>query len=421
MWDVLLYFSKLSLISAILYSYYLLTMRNSNAHQWNRYYLMAIVIVSLVIPFIQLPGSLPGIQTLSNYKTIQAYTQEKIAYPATEDQNNYQSYSYQRLAVMLYYAVSLFFLSSFLFSFIRMYNIWLVNHREKRGDVTLISSQAKGTPFSFFHLIFWNEKISTDSIAGKQILAHEMAHAKQRHSIDRLFINMVIIVAWVNPVYWFIRKELLTIHEFLADKEAVQNGQTENLARLLLTTAFPNQMNYISSHFFASSIKRRITMITQQQKKRFSFASRLLLLPFTWLLVMAFAEKDLKNDTSVPPQLHGIQDTVEAKFPGGNSEKGRYFNRQIHANLSSIQSAGSTDSRQSVIKIQFTVNETGHLTDFVTLQNDAPNLANLITQFLKEGPVWSPMKINGDAVPSTHQVSLKMLLEGKITTFDISF
>ncbi|HTN06490.1 hypothetical protein [Agriterribacter sp.] len=150
-------------------------------------------------------------------------------------------------------------------------------------------------------------------------------------------------------------------------------------------------------------------MITHQKKQRFAFASRRLLLPLAVLLVIAFAAKAEKNKFSVSQLVNAERrDTVNASFPGGERERAKYLSRLINADKfykDSIQ------NRQGTVNVQFTVDETGNLKDFVPIEGDIPYITNLISKYLKEGPIWTPKKINGKPVLSTQQVLLKVSVD----------
>ena len=51
---ILYYLLKVVLCSAILYTYYWFVLRNKQFHQYNRYYLMGISVLSWIVPFIKI-------------------------------------------------------------------------------------------------------------------------------------------------------------------------------------------------------------------------------------------------------------------------------------------------------------------------------------------------------------------------------
>ena len=49
---LLSYLCKVIICSAVLYGYYYVALRNNRFHQWNRYYLVLITILSLLTPLL---------------------------------------------------------------------------------------------------------------------------------------------------------------------------------------------------------------------------------------------------------------------------------------------------------------------------------------------------------------------------------
>ena len=146
----------------------------------------------------------------------------------------------------------------------------------KMKGISFISTDAKGTPFSFFNSIFWNNAIDLHSKQGQQIFNHEIAHVKEKHSYDKIFMNVVLIFFWMNPFFWLIRKELSMIHEFIADKEALEDNDINAFAEMILQTVYPGQQFSITNNFFHSPLKRRLIMFTKNKNPKVSYISRLL-------------------------------------------------------------------------------------------------------------------------------------------------
>ncbi|MFN0082328.1 MAG: N-acetylmuramoyl-L-alanine amidase, partial [Ferruginibacter sp.] len=154
---------------------------------------------------------------------------------------------------------------------------------------------ARGTPFSFFKFIFWNKQIDINSHSGNRIFKHEIAHVQERHSWDKMFINLLLIAFWSNPIFWLIRRELSMIHEFIADKKAVGDGDTASFAAMILHATYPQKNFYITNNFFYSPIKRRLMMLTKNQHPRMNYISRLLVLPLLVIVFGAFTIKVANN------------------------------------------------------------------------------------------------------------------------------
>jgi TonB-dependent SusC/RagA subfamily outer membrane receptor len=83
----------------------------------------------------------------------------------------------------------------------------------------------------------------------------------------------------------------MTIHEFIADEEAVGNENVEIFAKMLLQTHYGNHFLNPTHQFFYSSIKRRIIMLTTSKNIKYSYVRRLMVMP---ILVIAIGLVSIK-------------------------------------------------------------------------------------------------------------------------------
>ncbi len=286
------YLLKVILCSAILFGYYHLFLRNKVYHAYNRFYLLAAVAISLLAPVINFnllfnSSSATGktIQLLQVVNSGDEYLEEVILY----SHRNHISLS--QVLIFLYIMVSLFFLFVLIRMLIQIVTILKANSSRRINDVVFVESHAKGTPFSFFKFIFWNNAIDINSETGQQIFAHELAHVREKHSADKLFLNLVLIACWINPIFWLIKKELNLIHEFIADKKAVANNDAKALAAMIVTSAYPKHAYLLTNHFFYSPIKRRLQMLSRYNTKSAGYFYRIMALPVVLFLVAAFTVK----------------------------------------------------------------------------------------------------------------------------------
>ncbi|HRP17559.1 MAG TPA: M56 family metallopeptidase, partial [Ginsengibacter sp.] len=158
-------------------------------------------------------------------------------------------------------------------------------------QINVVQTEAKGTPFSFFRLIFWNPRLDYRSGDGREILHHELIHVRQLHSLDKLIINLIQIVFWFNPVFWLIKGEINIVHEFLADEESIGDADGAKFSRLALQTAYPGYSWPANNNFAYSPLKRRLAMILKNNKKKVSYFGRLMVLPLTALVFVFFSLK----------------------------------------------------------------------------------------------------------------------------------
>ncbi len=285
---ILYYLLKVVLCSTLLYTYYWFVLRNKQFHQYNRFYLMGISVLSWLVPFLKI-----------NIIKEQVISAPKVMYFANVIADNNSSleqevfiqstkFTWDNFILFIGITISILFIVRFVKSLFHVRKLIIKYPLKKLSNLYLIMTDVKGTPFSFFKYIFWNTSIDLNGEVGKKILAHEVAHVEANHSFDKLLIELQLIIGWFNPITWLIRNELYLIHEFIADQKSIQNNDTSVLAELLLASAYPSQQHILSNSFFFSPIKRRIQMFTKTNTK-YSYLRRLTILPIMAATVLLFA------------------------------------------------------------------------------------------------------------------------------------
>jgi len=325
--EIAYYLLKVVCCSGLLFLYYHLVLRNKIFHQWNRFYLLATVILSLIIPLVEFTYSHyqeepnPAFQLLQVVQSADSYMEEEFI-------ANRQSITAEQWIGFGYMLISLFI---FMGTIISLAKVFLIISRHKVqliNKIKFISTYEKGTPFSFFRYIFWNENIDIHSNTGQQIFKHELVHVKEGHSFDKLFLQFILTIFWSNPFFWFIRRELQIIHEFIADKNAVREHDTSTLAAMILQAAYPHQFSSIANQFFQSSIKRRIAMLTKIQNPRIQYLSRVLVLPLIACIILAFTFKTKEVHKPLDPKkaMTVVIDAGHGKMPNGQMNGARQGN-----------------------------------------------------------------------------------------------
>jgi N-acetylmuramoyl-L-alanine amidase len=325
MLTIVYYFFQVMLCSGMMMGYYWLVLRNKRFHQYNRFYLLAIALLSWIVPLIKISWHQPVIMSSGNQQVIQflSIVAENNSQIEQSISGKGFEWNWNILATVIYFGIATVLLFGLLRAFARLYRMLKEHSCKNVGDVYLILTRVKGTPFSFFKYIFWNEEIDIHSQSGKQMLQHELTHVRQKHSFDKLFIQIMLVVGWFNPFFWLLRKEMEMIHEFIADKKAVGNGDTASLAQMLLTAAYPQQQFKLTHPFFFSPIKRRLQMLTDHKNPRFSYIRRLVVLPLLAIIIILFAFRNKKqgeNATlSVASLVENMAGVISNKVSSGNN------------------------------------------------------------------------------------------------------
>jgi N-acetylmuramoyl-L-alanine amidase len=289
----LLYLGKVMLCSGILLGYYWLFLRNKRFHHYNRFYLQATMLVSVVLPFVRIPvlNQSQNVVNQAVYQTIEVLT---VNYGEDEGMASAPGKLAKLFtlanAVYLLYATGIIVLLWMLVrSLLYIRRISKQYPYERVSGLKFFTTSEPSTPFSFFRSIFWNRDLPFNSHDGQQIFRHELFHVQQKHSTDIILTELVTAFFWFNPFFHILKKELKAIHEFLADQYAISNNDRYAYAELLVMQTFKTNHTTITNYFFQNHIKRRITMITNNHSARYSYGSRLMALPLLALLFCTVA------------------------------------------------------------------------------------------------------------------------------------
>lgn len=347
------YFLKVILCSGILLLYYWMVLRNKRFHQYNRFYLLFVGLFSWLIPLIKIQFIQPaGAEQPQIIQLVNIVANNNSDFEQIVLQQGF-SINWDLFSIAIYSIVSAFFLLSFIAGIIKVYQLLKNNSCKNIGDVYLILTNAKGTPFSFFKYIFWNEAIDINTATGKQMMQHELIHVQEKHSADKLFMQLVILFGWFNPFFWLAKKELNMIHEFIADNKAISNGDTASLATMLLTAAYPQQQYLLSNPFFFSPIKRRLAMLTNTKNPKWSYARRLVVLPLlaTVVLLFAFRKKEINKNIPLDKVYTVVIDAGHGGTDNGATALDGTTEKEL--NLLLLQAVKASNSNDK-IKLVFT-------------------------------------------------------------------
>jgi TonB family protein len=312
--NILLYFGKVMFVSALLYGYYWFALRNKRFHAYNRFYLGITVIVSLLLPGIAMPISFldnnsGGTAKIFRIISVGDWEQTVVITP---HRNWFESLlTLQNIIYASYMLICCIMIFTLAKSLSYVLRVSKKCNWERIDDIKLFHTNEPESPFSFFKNIFWNNGLDMESKQGNQIFRHEVYHVRNNHSFDILFLETVNCMFWFNPFFYFIKKEIKVIHEFLADEYAVSGSDKYGYAELLvLQTVSAKQIN-ITNTFFHNQIKRRIIMMTQLKNKRYNYLSRVMALPVLFILFCAFSVKPTNTiHSEISQNISGKDDSV---------------------------------------------------------------------------------------------------------------
>jgi hypothetical protein len=148
-------------------------------------------------------------------------------------------------------------------------------------------------PHSFLKRIFVSKKDHESSKIPTVVLEHEKAHLDQKHSLDILFIELLMVLLWFNPLLYLIRYSMKLNHEFLADRSVLNQGiSTTAYQQLLLDHATTSYQQAMANTFTFPIIKKRFHIMKTHTSPISLLLRSLALIPVLALLVMSCGKEE---------------------------------------------------------------------------------------------------------------------------------
>ena len=171
----------------------------------------------------------------------------------------------------------------FLFKLGKIIFIVIKSPKRKMPGYTAVFTGKEHGSYSFFNYAFFpNENVNPE------IVRHEMSHIAHHHSADILFVELMMIVQWFNPFIYLYKRELQSLHEYMADRDVVATGiDKQNYMMLILQQCTAVDFSNMSNNFSFLLTKKRIKMITQSKKAKGVVIKALLTIPLFALLLFA--------------------------------------------------------------------------------------------------------------------------------------
>ena len=272
---------------------YDLFLKRETFFQWNRFYLMGTFLVAIVLPWIKIEAFKTTVsQEFVGYPML-FWQLDGIAVTPVEEETSWLASLPTEYIVFGIGAL----LSALWFGYKLFQIYWLKENGTIRyyKDFTKVVVKKSELAFSFFKNIFLGEQIKKENEAN--IVAHELVHIKQWHSLDLLFFEIMRIAFWFNPLVYVYQNRVSELHEFIADSIVAKTNKKEQY-QLLLAEAFQTQnISFVNQFFKRSLIKKRIIMLSKTKSKKVYQFKYLLLLPLVLgMLVYTSCEEELPLD-----------------------------------------------------------------------------------------------------------------------------
>jgi bla regulator protein BlaR1 len=388
----------------------------------NRWYLLSTPIVSFLLPLVQIPSFQKAIpQTYIYYMPEIILSPERIIQEASW----YQSVNY----LDILFGIGVLFFSVFFFSkILQIVYLTKVYKGVKKEGYTLILIPKQSKAFSFFNYIFLGEEIP--DAQKEQIIAHELVHSKQKHSLDLLFFELLKIVMWFNPMVYSYQKRITLVHEYISDAVATKSEPKDAYINQLLSNFFQvENIAFVNQFYKQTLIKKRIIMMKKKQSKKMNQLKYLVLIPV--LLSMLFytscssSRKVHKNEVTKKEEIIEIQEITESvsfmkiekapTFPGCDTGDKDCFSKMVQKHISrnfdsKLPNSLGLSVGKTRVFIGFKVAVNGGVVD-VKVRAIHPKLKAEVLRVMKTFPKMLPGQIKGENVAVNYTIPFTLFID----------
>lgn len=399
----LTYIIKSSVILAVLYLYYLLVLRRQTLFVVNRYYLLATMLLSVILPFIHidlsssdnmpdivLPTVLIYVNNVGNYSP-------DIASP--EPMNN---------ITFIYVLGILFFSIKYVWALIQVIQLRFTFPGKKIKRLRIIFLPENTATFSFFTYIFLSKKNLTRENL-KNIFEHEKIHVRQMHSLDLLVAETLCILNWYNPLFWLIKSAILQNHEYIADQQVIRRFQTGSYLLLLVNQTFKGAFSF-TNYFCCSNLKKRMIMMTKKQTQKYRIINLLPAIMIVGVLFFGFScqsttENNKEGNVSTKANADDVFVITEEmpEFSEGSVQE------WIAKNVKYPEEA-MKKAIQGKVYVQFIIETDGTVSNPEIIRGRDSLLDNEALRVMNLMPKWKPGKQRGKEVRVSYTLPINFAL-----------
>jgi len=263
------YLIESSIIISVFYLIYMLVFNGDKGSRFNRLYLLFSSLFAIILPLLEIP--IIPVQKVEYYTSFHQAIQlpEIIIKDNSAVISSQSGFTISQIISFTYLAGFIFFLSRFLYElFITFRHIRIYSNNSRKSDIyTIIDTQGKLPTCSFYKYLFWDNTQNINEKESNFIIKHEEGHIRQNHTFDLIYLEILRIIFWFNPIVHGYKKAMLTVHEYLADEFALANTNEQGFVALLGKQVLQRYNLTLSNHFSKSQTVKRIKMIKSGKKK----------------------------------------------------------------------------------------------------------------------------------------------------------
>lgn len=302
MTDVLMYALKSAFVLCLLYVPYTLLLHRDSFFRLNRFVLLGVLLLSLVLPLCNVSWLSMDRQPVVHAAQMQMV---EIGIPVNvlpqNDVVDEMAEASAPSSFTLFGLLTLIYIIGMaVVLLLRLWQMGSLRLQLRRGSlwrhsedgITVYCHADRVAPFSWMNSIVISEEDYAES--GREIILHETGHIRFRHSWDVLLLTLVQMVQWWNPLAYMAGISLRDVHEYEADDYVLRQGVSASAYQMLLLKKAVGYGSYTFANNFNHSLtKKRITMMRKSKSNPWMRSKALYVIPVAALALSAFATPEI--------------------------------------------------------------------------------------------------------------------------------
>lgn len=301
--EFILYIIKSGICLSVFLIIYRLFLRRATFFRFNRYYLITGIIISFIIPAIRYTYDVA-----IKMQPISASGIENIGAPST-----YSALNIWTVTTAIYGIGIVILLVRNLLAYRKLFMLAKEGTQTYNTGYKIINTNKVQSPFTVLNYILLN----TGKLSNTEkdlILKHEITHIDQKHWVDLILSECLLILQWFNPMAWIYVSLQKENHEFLADKAVIDQGiKPELYQAVLINQRFQGPVFSFSNSFNYKNQLNRLAMIKKVKSSPWKRAAALAIIPVLGVFVWASAEPRYVIEQSDMVQVKDSVKTVTIK------------------------------------------------------------------------------------------------------------
>ena len=188
------------------------------------------------------------------------------------------------------------------------------------GDgYTLAEHPAIASPFSFLRTVFMSPACT--GLRREMILCHERSHVRHVHTAERIVLEVVRCLYWINPFVWIAGRWLEEVQEWEADADVLKAGYDLTAYRIVIFRQLFGYNPDMTCGLNHSFTKNRFLMMTRFEMHRHALWRLGAAIPVVagMMMLCSFTVRTAEPPVAGPAEAPTAGAPVAEEAPGGDA------------------------------------------------------------------------------------------------------